>query len=121
MQGTACLGAIGRWLIQHCLCAEYFSRQSAPNVLLTTCYRPSKLMFHFLADMLEVLPCAQFFKRQVSKDIHPREHGKISQHTPHIIKGKHVSVEDMHVARGPAKTTWEEVEATAARKSIYGG
>ena len=45
--------------------AEYFSRQSSPNVLLTTCYKPSKLMFHFLADMLEVLPCAQFFKRQV--------------------------------------------------------
>ena len=34
-------------------------------MLLTTCYKPSKLMFHFLADMLEVLPCAQFFKRQV--------------------------------------------------------
>ena len=46
-------------------CADYFSRQSSPNVLLTTCYKPSKLMFHFLADMLEVLPCAQFFKRQV--------------------------------------------------------
>lgn len=46
--------------------ADYFSRQTAPNVLLTTCYKPSKLMFHFLADMLEVLPCAQFFKRQVS-------------------------------------------------------
>ncbi|CAL5229421.1 g12743 [Coccomyxa viridis] len=44
--------------------ADYFSRQSSPNVLLTTCYKPSKLMFHFLADMLEVLPCAQFFKRQ---------------------------------------------------------
>ena len=89
-------------------------------MLLTTCYKPSKLMFHFLADMLEVLPCAQFFKRQVSKDIHPREHGKICQHTTHIIKGKHMSVEDMHVARGPAMTTWEEVKATAARKSIYG-
>ena len=49
------------------LSAEYFSRQSSPNVLLTTCYKPSKLMFHFLADMLEVLPCAQFFKRQVSR------------------------------------------------------
>ena len=47
--------------------ADYFSRQSAPNVLLTTCYKPSKLMFHFLADMLEVLPCAQFFKRQVHR------------------------------------------------------
>ena len=45
--------------------ADYFSRQSSPNVLLTTSYKPSKLMFHFLADMLEVLPCAQFFKRQV--------------------------------------------------------
>ena len=45
--------------------AGYFSREQAPNVLLTTCYRPSRLMYHFLADMLEVLPCATFYKRQV--------------------------------------------------------
>lgn len=47
------------------LCAGYFSRGQTPNVLLTTSYRPSKVMFHFLADMLDVLPCAQFYKRQV--------------------------------------------------------
>ena len=89
-------------------------------MLLTTCYRPSKLMFHFLADMLEVLPCAQFFKRQVSKDNHPREHGKTCQHTTPIRKGKHISFEDMHMARGPANTTWEDVEAAAARSCTYG-
>ena len=44
----------------------YFRREQAPNVLLTTCYAPSRLMYHFLADMLEVLPCATFYKRQVS-------------------------------------------------------
>ena len=46
--------------------AGYFRREQAPNVLLTTCYAPSRLMYHFLADMLEVLPCATFYKRQVS-------------------------------------------------------
>ena len=49
----------------HAVHAGYFSREQAPNVLLTTCYRPSRLMYHFLADMLEVLPCATFYKRQV--------------------------------------------------------
>ncbi|CAL8464898.1 g4433 [Coccomyxa elongata] len=44
--------------------ASYFNREQAPNVLLTTSYRPSKLMFQFLAEMLEVLPCATFYKRQ---------------------------------------------------------
>lgn len=44
----------------------YFRREQAPNVLLTTCYKPSRLMYHFLAEMLEVLPCATFYKRQVS-------------------------------------------------------
>jgi hypothetical protein len=44
----------------------YFRREQAPNVLLTTCYRPSRLMYAFLADMLEVLPCATFYKRQAS-------------------------------------------------------
>jgi len=47
------------------MCAGYFNREQAPNVLLTTSYSPSKLMFQFLVDMLEVLPCATFYKRQV--------------------------------------------------------
>lgn len=51
--------------------AGYFNREQAPNVLLTTSYRPSKIMFQFLAEMLEVLPCATFYKRQVSLPIPP--------------------------------------------------
>ena len=45
--------------------ADYFTRERRPKVLLTTNYKPSVVMFAFLADMLEVLPNAHFYKRQV--------------------------------------------------------
>ena len=48
-----------------CLVPGYFSRQDAPKVLLTTCYKPSKLMFELLAELLDVLPVAYYYKRQV--------------------------------------------------------
>ncbi len=34
-------------------------------MLLTTCYKPSKVMFELLADLLDVLPVAYYYKRQV--------------------------------------------------------
>eukprot|EP00775_Hariotina_reticulata_P008898 gene8898-9075_t len=43
--------------------AAHFSREVEPKVLITTCYKPSKLMFTFLTEMLEVLPCAEYYKR----------------------------------------------------------
>lgn len=46
--------------------ADHFQRVRPPNVLLTTCYKPSGIMYKFLAEMLEVLPCATYYKRQVS-------------------------------------------------------
>ena len=53
-------------MIAGCLCPGYFNRQDAPKVLLTTCYKPSKLMFELLAELLDVLPVAYYYKRQVS-------------------------------------------------------
>ncbi|KAK9827342.1 hypothetical protein WJX81_007556 [Elliptochloris bilobata] len=44
--------------------ASYFNRQETPKVLLTTCYKPSKLMFELLAELLDVLPVAYYYKRQ---------------------------------------------------------
>ncbi|KAF6265572.1 anticodon-binding protein [Scenedesmus sp. NREL 46B-D3] len=44
--------------------AAHFARVREPKVLVTTCYKPSKTMFTFLAEMLEVLPCAEYYKRQ---------------------------------------------------------
>lgn len=44
--------------------ASHFSGTSSPNVLLTTSYRPSKIMYQFLSEMLEVLPSATYYKRQ---------------------------------------------------------
>ncbi len=49
----------------HVYVAEHFQRVRPPNVLLTTCYKPSGIMYKFLAEMLEVLPCATYYKRQV--------------------------------------------------------
>jgi hypothetical protein len=34
--------------------APHFAEERPPNVLLTTNYRPSKVMYQFLADLLEV-------------------------------------------------------------------
>ena len=48
-----------------CLGPGYFNRQDAPKVLLTTCYKPSKLMFELLAELLDVLPVVYYYKRQV--------------------------------------------------------
>ena len=50
----------------HVSAAEHFQRVRPPNVLLTTCYKPSGIMYKFLAEMLEVLPCATYYKRQVN-------------------------------------------------------
>ena len=44
--------------------AAHFSRERPPHVLLTTCYKPSGVMYRFLAEMLEVLPNATYYKRQ---------------------------------------------------------
>lgn len=33
-------------------CAEHFARARPPKVLLTTCYKPTKLMYTFLSEML---------------------------------------------------------------------
>lgn len=52
-------------LIAGCLGPGYFNRQDASKVLLTTCYKPSKLMFELLAELLDVLPVAYYYKRQV--------------------------------------------------------
>lgn len=43
--------------------AEHFDCSRLPNVLLTTCYKPSKVMFKFITEMLEVLPAATYYKR----------------------------------------------------------
>ncbi len=34
-------------------------QEQPPNVLLTTTYKPSKVMYHFLADLLEVRSALQ--------------------------------------------------------------
>ncbi|GAB4823717.1 hypothetical protein N2152v2_010763 [Parachlorella kessleri] len=44
--------------------AEHFKSVRPPKVLLTTCYKPSGLMFKFISEMLEVLPAAVYYKRQ---------------------------------------------------------
>ena len=36
--------------------AEHFDRSRPPKVLITTCYKPSGIMYKFLAEMLQVRP-----------------------------------------------------------------
>uniref|UniRef100_A0A7R9VIK0 Brix domain-containing protein n=1 Tax=Chlamydomonas euryale TaxID=1486919 RepID=A0A7R9VIK0_9CHLO len=43
--------------------AEHFQALRPPKVLVTTCYKPSKVMYTFLSEMLEVFPTAQYYKR----------------------------------------------------------
>lgn len=43
--------------------AEHFQVLRPPKVLLTTCYKPSKVMYTFLSEMMEVLPSAEYYKR----------------------------------------------------------
>lgn len=47
------------------LCADYFRREREPRVLITTNYKPSAIMYAFIADLLEVFPDATYYKRQV--------------------------------------------------------
>mmetsp|Transcript_30171 Transcript_30171/g.55130 ORF Transcript_30171/g.55130 Transcript_30171/m.55130 type:complete len:365 (-) Transcript_30171:263-1357(-) len=44
--------------------AEHFSSNKPPKVLITTCYKPSKIMYTFISEMLELLPCATYYKRE---------------------------------------------------------
>lgn len=35
------------------VCAEHFSRTRPPHVLVTSCFKPSGIMYKFIADLLE--------------------------------------------------------------------
>ncbi|GIL60265.1 hypothetical protein Vafri_14895 [Volvox africanus] len=43
--------------------AAHFANARPPKVLITTSYKPSKIMYTFLSEMLELLPCAEYYKR----------------------------------------------------------
>ncbi|PSC71393.1 Ribosome production factor 1 isoform A [Micractinium conductrix] len=44
--------------------AEHFKRIRPPNVLITTSYKVTGTMYRFISELLEVLPCATYYKRQ---------------------------------------------------------
>lgn len=44
-------------------CAAHFKRERPPNVLITTCYKPTGIMYRFISELLEVLPNAVYYKR----------------------------------------------------------
>lgn len=44
--------------------AEHFANVRPPNVLITTSYKPSGIMYKFISEMLEVFPLATYYKRQ---------------------------------------------------------
>lgn len=43
--------------------AAHFANARPPKVLITTCYKPTKAMYTFLSEMLELLPAAEYYKR----------------------------------------------------------
>mmetsp|Transcript_40542 Transcript_40542/g.104867 ORF Transcript_40542/g.104867 Transcript_40542/m.104867 type:complete len:371 (-) Transcript_40542:28-1140(-) len=43
--------------------AAHFNCDRPPKVLLTTCYKPSKVMFKFLSELLLTFPLAEYYKR----------------------------------------------------------
>lgn len=43
--------------------AAHFRRDRPPKVLITTCYQASKIMYQFISEMMELLPCAEYYKR----------------------------------------------------------
>ena len=49
----------------HRPCADYFRSEQLPKVLITTCYKTTRVMFDFLTDFMEMLPNAHFYKRRV--------------------------------------------------------
>lgn len=44
--------------------AAHFANARPPNVLLTTCYKPTGGMYKFISEMLEVFPMATYYKRK---------------------------------------------------------
>lgn len=44
--------------------AEHFAAARPPNVLITTSYKSTAVMYRFISELLEVLPCATFYKRR---------------------------------------------------------
>ncbi|PRW33197.1 Ribosome production factor 1 [Chlorella sorokiniana] len=44
--------------------AEHFKRVRPPHVLITTSYKVTGIMYKFISELLEVLPCATYYKRQ---------------------------------------------------------
>ena len=65
-----------------------------PKVLITTCYRTTRVMYDFLTDFMEMLPNAHFYKRRVCQprpqtptackicSITPVSHPCLWQHRP---------------------------------------
>lgn len=44
--------------------AAHFNNERPPKVLLTTCYKPTGIMYKFCADLMTVFPDAVFYNRQ---------------------------------------------------------
>ena len=51
--------------------AEHFDRSRPPKVLITTCYKPSGVMYKFLAEMLQVRAAQKGGGLQHSLTAHP--------------------------------------------------
>jgi hypothetical protein len=79
--------------------AGYFACQEEPKVLLTTCYKPSKLMFELLADLLDVLPVAYYYKRQAGPAA-PAPHAQIALLSPLCASGSTEAPRRSRLCRG---------------------
>lgn len=42
----------------------FFSGETVPKVLITTCYKPTKMMYDFVRDLLHVFPGSCFYQRR---------------------------------------------------------
>ena len=44
--------------------AAHFNRERSPQVLVTTCRKPSRVMFKFLEDFLTIVPSCYYYARR---------------------------------------------------------
>lgn len=85
--------------------SSYFDGSVEPKIIITSCYKPSKIMYDFIRDLLYVLPNSFYYKRASFSIAQICEAAKKRGYTDLLIinedKKKFNALTHIHLPNGP--------------------
>lgn len=102
--------------------AKYFSGEKKPNIILTTKMRPSRHLFPFVSELLQLLPGSRFFNRHRHPLKKICEWGGKRDFTHVVVVGEHnkkpSSLLVVHLPEGP--TAFFRLTSEQLGREIHG-